>query len=145
MTDSDSSAPNTRRGVRIALGILQVFIGLGGVAGGVGMVSDPSGGNVGMSTAALADSPFSDYLVPGMVLLTVNGFGSLLGAMMTFPGRRRYGRIAVALGLFLMAWIVAQVSWIGLVHWLQPLYFVLGGVELGLGLHLSAKATRAGT
>ena len=30
------------------LGAFQVFIGLGGVAGGVGLVSEPSGANLGL-------------------------------------------------------------------------------------------------
>ena len=111
-----------------------MFIGLGGVAGGLGLVLDPTGGNVAMRTESLADSPFSDFLVPGLVLLAVNGVGNLIGGMMSFAGWRRYGDVAVALGAFLMAWIVAQVWWIGLIHWLQPLYFCLGVLQLALGI-----------
>lgn len=35
-----------------------------------------------------------------------------------------------------MIWITAQVCWIGLTVWLQPLFFGLGAVELALGLLL---------
>jgi hypothetical protein len=115
------------------LGILQAFIGLGGIAGGVGLIADPSGGNVGMSVEALAGTPFGDYLIPGLVLLTVNGLGSLAGSVMTFRRSHLAAEVAIGLGAFLLVWIVSQVYWIGLVHWLQPLYFGFGVLELGLG------------
>jgi len=40
-----------RKGQRLAIGLgaLQVFIGIGGVAGGVGLVSEPSGANLGLA------------------------------------------------------------------------------------------------
>ena len=87
-----------------------------------------------MSTEVLAATPFSDFLVPGLVLLSVNGLGSLLGSFLTFTQRRFAAKAAVALGIFLIAWIVLQVYWIGLVHWLQPLYLGFGILETALGL-----------
>ncbi len=127
-----------KKGRRLAfgLGAFQVFIGLGGVAGGVGLVSEPSGANLGFPLELLSESPFSDYLIPGIVLFTVNGLGSLAGGVLSFFRYRYAGQIAAALGAFLMMWIVAQVWWIGLSHWLQPLYFGFGAVELALGLLL---------
>jgi len=100
-------------------GAFQVFIGLGGVYGGMGLVSEPSGANLGLSLESLSESPFSDYLIPGIVLFVVIGVGSLAGGV-----------------AFLVMWIVAQVWWIGLTFWLQPLFFGIGVVELLLGLLL---------
>ena len=125
---------NQPRNWRVVLATLQVLIGISAVAGGIGLVSDPSGQNVGMSPAALATSPFSDYLIPGVVLLVVNGGGNLLGGWVSLTGLRWCGHAAIALGLFLMAWITVQVWWIGLVHWLQPMFFSLGVAQLGLGI-----------
>jgi hypothetical protein len=126
--------------IRPTLGSLQVFVGLGGVAGGIGLVSDPSGLNVGMSIEMLAATPFSSFLVPGLVLLAINGLGSLLGSFLTFTQRPFAAKAAMALGIFLIAWIVIQVYWIGLVHWLQPLYLGFGILELALGLMLPGAA-----
>ena len=114
------------------LGILQLFIGLGAVAGGVGLIS----GGLKFPLEWLSRSPFSDYLIPGIVLLVVNGIGSLIGSIASFRRYRYAGEIAVALGLFLTLWIVIQVYWIGGIHWLHILYFVLGVLELMLGLLL---------
>jgi hypothetical protein len=120
----------------IGLGALQVFIGIGGVAGGFGLVTERSGANLGLQADLLSNSPFSDYLIPGLVLLIINGVGSLAGGVFSFLRYRYAGLFAIALGAFLMVWIVAQVWWIGLTIWLQPLFFGLGVVELVLGLEL---------
>lgn len=126
--------------IRLTLGSLQVFVGLSGVAGGIGLVSDPSGLNVGMSIEILADTPFSNFLVPGLVLLAINGLGSLLGSFLTLTQRPFAAKAAIALGILLIAWIVIQVYWIGLVHWLQPLYLGLGILELALGFMLAGSS-----
>ncbi|MHC4520685.1 MAG: hypothetical protein ACYTAS_19005, partial [Planctomycetota bacterium] len=108
-----------------ALAAFQIFIGIGGVGGGVGLISAPSGANLGMSSEVLGASPFSDFLIPGIVLLGVNGLGSIAGGVLSCRRHRHAGLVGVALGAFLILWIIAQVWWIGLVHWLQPAYFVL--------------------
>jgi hypothetical protein len=127
-----------RRRIRLALGlgILQMFIGLGAVAGGVSLILEPNGSNFKFPIEWLSRSPSSNYLIPGMVLLAVNGIGSLAGGVASFMRYRYAGEIAVVLGIFLSLWIVIQVWWIGGLHWLHILYFVLGVLELMLGLLL---------
>jgi hypothetical protein len=116
----------------LGLGILQVFIGLGAMAGGVGLIS----GSLKFPLEWLSRSPFTSYLIPGIILLAVNGIGSLVGGIASFKRYRYAGEIALALGVFLSLWIVVQVYWVGGVHWLHILYFVLGVLELMLGLLL---------
>jgi hypothetical protein len=130
------NATRSANGVAIASGILQVFIGLSGVAGGVGLIAEPSGAFWGLPLEWLSGTPFSSYLVPGVVLLIVVGLGSLLGASATFFRYSYAPEIAIVLGALLIVWIIAQVLWIGPANWLQPFYFVLGALELGLGLLL---------
>jgi hypothetical protein len=120
------------------LGALQVFIGLGAVGGGLGLVLEPSGGNLGIPLETLENSPFSTYLVPGIVLIIVNGLGSLVGAVASFKRHLCAGEIAMALGVFLVAWIALQVYWFAAVHWLHVMYFVIGLLEFVLGWSLRA-------
>jgi len=127
------STGSDRRRLATGLGILQMFIGIGAVPAGIAMISDPSGRGLGMPLEMLANSPFSDFLIPGVFLLVINGIGSLLGGIASFKRYRCAGEIAAGLGTFLILWIAAQVWWMG-VHWLHVLYFVLGLVELTLGL-----------
>ncbi len=124
------------KGLVNGLGALQVFIGLGAVGGGLGLVLDPSGANLGIPLELLESTPFSTYLIPGIVLLMVNGLGSLVGALVSFTRHRHAGGVAMALGVFLVAWIIVQVYWFASWHWLHILYLSLGLLELILGWSL---------
>ena len=118
---------------RLLLGLLQLFIAIGGIAGGIGLVREPSGANLGITLAQLARSPFHDYLVPGLTLLFLIGVGNLISSGASFLRYRYTGELGVFLGGFLAVWIIIQVVWLGLVSWLQPFYFLLGCGELLLG------------
>lgn len=130
------SASQMNQTFKFSLGLLQLFIGVGGVAGGLILSLFPDGSGMGMTTAALVNTPFANFLIPGLVLLAVNGLGNLIGGAATLRRYRYAGEMALALGLFLMLWIIIQVGMIGLNHWLQPLYFILGLAELWLGWQL---------
>ena len=82
------------------LGILQIFIGIGAVPAGIVMIADPGGSSLGMPIEMLINSPFSDFLIPGIFLLVVNGIGSLIGGVASFLRYRFAGEIAVGLGTF---------------------------------------------
>ena len=127
------STTSNRRRLATGLGILQMLIGAGAVPAGMAMIVDPSGQSLGMPLEMLRNSPFDTFHIPGMFLLVVNGIGSLLGGIASFKRHRCAGETAAGLGTFLIVWIAAQVWWMG-VHWLHVLYFVLGLVELTLGL-----------
>jgi hypothetical protein len=114
------------------------------VAGGLGLIFEPSGADVGIPLELLENSPFSSYLIPGMVLFTINGLGSLVGAAASFTRYRYAGESAMALGVFLVAWIILQVYWIAFFHWLHALYLGLGVLEFVLGW-LLRNAMRRGS
>ena len=134
---------NLKESKRLAnvLGFLQLFIGLGAVGGGFGLVLEPSGANLGVPLEMLKHSPFTDFLIPGIVLLIVNGLGSIAGSVVSFKLLHYTAEIALALGSFLVAWILIQVYWIHSIHWLHALYLILGLLELALGW-LLIKAVR---
>ena len=93
-----SSVINNGRWPAILLGIIQIFIGIGAVPAGIAMIVDPSGNKLGMSLEMLTNSPFSDFLIPGIFLLVVNGIGSLFGGIVSFLRYRFAGEIASGLG-----------------------------------------------
>lgn len=84
--------------------------GLSGVLGGVRLAVDPSGESLGIPLEWLEGSPFSDYLIPAIVLLTLLGMAPLVVAYGVWTGR---------------PW-----SWAG----------SLGAVVLGASLHPSVRA-----
>jgi hypothetical protein len=122
--------------VSVGLGALQAFIGLGALGGGFLLVKDPSGSAMGLPLSLLDRSLFPDYLIPGIFLFAVNGIGSMIGAGLSFTRRRRAPETAMTLGAILVAWIVIQVIIIASISWLHIMYFILGFIELGMGLYL---------
>ena len=129
--------------VYIGLGALQAFIGLGALGGGFMLVRDPSGSGLGVPLSFLEGSPFPDFLVPGIFLLVVNGVGSLIGAGFSITRRRYAQETAIVLGAILVAWIVIQVILIRSFSWMHVLYFILGVVELGIGLYIRRRRFNA--
>ena len=129
--------------VYIGLGAIQAFIGLGALGGGFMLVRDPSGSALELPMSLLEGSPFPDFLIPGMFLFAVNGVGSMIGAGLSFTRRRYAQEIAIVLGAILVTWIVIQVVIISSFHWLHVLYFILGVVELGIGLYIRRRRLQA--
>jgi len=127
----------------ITVGLLQAFIGLGAIGGGLMLLIDPSGAAMGLPVSMLEGSVFPDFLIPGLFLFSVNGLGSLLGAVLSFTKHHYAPLAALVLGAILVAWIVIQVGIIQSIHWLHALYFVLGLVELVLGLLVMRRQKKA--
>ena len=125
------------------LGALQAFIGLGAIGGGLLLVIDPSGSKLGLPSGLLEGTLFPNYLIPGIFLFMVNGIGSLIGAVFSFTKRRYTQEIAISLGAILVSWIVIQVIIIRSIGWLHGLYFILGIVEVWLGLYIRRHLFKA--
>lgn len=62
-----------RPGAVILLYVLQLFLGVGAIGGGVSLLVDPSGELMGMPASGLARSPFDSFVIPGLLLLVVFG------------------------------------------------------------------------
>jgi hypothetical protein len=122
--------------LNILLSVLQLFVGITAILGGFGLVSDPSGAGMEVPLTLLENSLFANYLIPGLVLLIVIGVGNVLGGIVTFFRHRHFGNTAVFLGGFLVLYVLIEIGIIGLLNFSQPLYFLLGGVEIILGLKL---------
>ena len=118
------------------LGALQALIGLGAIGGGLLLVVDPSGSALGVPASLLEGSIFPNFLIPGIFLMVVNGFGSVIGAIFSFTKRQYTQGIAIVLGVILVSWIVIQVIIISSIGWLHGIYFILGIIELWLGMYI---------
>ncbi len=120
--------------VFISEGVIQFFIGFGGFIAGFFMIINPDGDTLKIPLSLLEDSPFEDFLIPGIILFIVNGLGNLIACFLSFRQYKIAGLAGIFFGMALMIWIFIQVSMIGGGHWLQYLYFGLGIVELLLGM-----------
>lgn len=131
---------NKRNWLNIWLGILQVFIGVGAIPAGLSMIINPNGNELGMNIEMLANSPFPNFLIPGIFLLTINGVLSTFAGVLTFKLHRFSTHFAIGLGTFLILWIIAQIWWLG-IHWLHVFYLILGIIELIFAIALRKQRT----
>lgn len=105
-------------------------------------MADPTGGLLGMPVALLAGSPFTDYLVPGIVLFVLLGLLPLATAvgLLLRPGwgwLRGSGKhlawlASLMVGVLLIAWILVQMTILR--FFLQPILLVQGIAIVGVGL-----------
>jgi hypothetical protein len=97
-----------RRLLTYSLGAFQAFIGITAIAGGFRLVSNPNGAS-DIPIEWLNSSPFTNYFIPGSVLLIVIGFGNVLGGIFSFLSKRYAGGLAAMLGTFLILFMTIEV------------------------------------
>lgn len=92
-----------------------LFVGIGAVAGAVGMLSAPDGSNMGMQpmlpyfqVLPFADVLFQDFTFSGIALLCVNGIPNLIAAGLLLAKKKSGVVCGAIFGLTLMAWITIQ-------------------------------------
>ena len=122
--------PELKRAGKLAIGFL-IVLGLCALAGGVALVSKPDGSAMQFDTNLLAGSPFSDFLVPGLILGGLFGVGSLVVAVMGVRRNCLAPFLAFAIGCAMMIWIVVELAIIKELSFLHPTFFAVGLVIAG--------------
>ena len=123
-----------KRTVYSAEWVLQSLIGIGAVICGALLIIGPDGRYLQMPIDMLSKSPFRNFLIPGLILFLVNGVGNVVSAVLCFKMHRIAGFGGMFFGFGLIIWLFVQINMIGGGSWLQYLYFVLGILELLLGI-----------
>lgn len=109
----------------VTIGAL-IWLGVGALAGGIMLVTRPDGSSMGFEISILAGSPFSDFLVPGLILGGLFGVGSLVVAVMGLRDEPLAPFLAFGIGCAQMIWIAVQLSIIKELSFLHPLMFGTG-------------------
>ena len=117
---------------RRALIFWTLFIGIGAVAGAVGMLTDPSGRVLGMDgmlpyfqVLPFADILFCDFTFSGFALLIVNGITNLTAAGLLLANKKAGVILGGMFGVTLMLWICIQ-FYIFPLNFMSTIYFVFG-------------------
>jgi hypothetical protein len=120
---------NIKLSVKFVAGLLLVFNASGALYGGISMVLFPDGSMLGMNISQLQYTPFTSYLIPGIVLLLANGMLSILALAALFTSHKKYGRLVLFQGIILTGWIIIQITMLQVFH---PLHLVLGITGIAL-------------
>jgi len=115
---------------RIAIIALQFLVMINAFGGGYYAMS----GAPAWDQAWLDGSPFHSFFVPGLVLFVVIGGGMGAAAISWLLKSRIAPWLSLGMGVTLIGWIVIQVSIIGYVSPLQPIFFTAGSAVAGLAL-----------
>lgn len=121
--------------IRYILAILQLFIAFMAIPAGISFIVSSDGSGMGMSLEILSESPFTSFLIPGVILLIIIGLGHLFGSLNTFRNEQTSGLSAFLLGVALFIWLGAQVWYIGLIHFLQFVFVAIAFIEILLAIY----------
>ena len=138
----------TTKVTRNVLLFLLAFLGVGALGGGGLLTASPSGKLMGMPLSMLAHSPFTDFLVPGLILFTVLGVAPclLVVALLKKPESAFANRLnafkdmhwawtgSIYVAFALVGWLQVQMSFLEAVNWLHTGYMLLALVILFVAL-----------
>jgi hypothetical protein len=128
--------------------ILLFFVGLSALISGAMLFVSPEGSLLGMSTDLLDFSPFSSYLIPGIVLFLFIGVFSMFAGYgllktpnwhwpnLVNPSKSYHWAwtTAWAEGVIMLIWIGIETILLGYISFLQPLIAGWGILTIGLTL-----------
>ena len=121
--------PDRPRSTWLAVG-LEVFTAIAAVPVGWWFINDPSGQAMQLPQGWIEATPFGSYLVPGLYLFAVNGFGMLALAGLTIARHWIAPWLTGVLGVGLIIWILVQLVVMPETMFLQWIYLAIG-VTLG--------------
>ncbi|MEO6633258.1 MAG: hypothetical protein ABIN13_16090 [Mucilaginibacter sp.] len=118
------------------------FLGLSALGGGGVLIVSPDGKLMGMPLSILKSSPFSNFLLPGLLLFFILGLAPvlLIIALIKRPGCKIAGRVnffsdmhwawtyTVYIGFAVIFWIQTEMILLKAVHWLHTFYMLLAVV-----------------
>ncbi len=125
-----------KKSAHILAVLILIFSGISACFGGWMLITSPDGSSLGMTTGLLEYSPFTDFLIPGIVLFTVIGLFSLVSAYLVVRQVTRYSFLVILMGLILIGWIVVQAIMIQTVNYLHLIFVSAGLLLVASGLLL---------
>lgn len=116
-----------------------LFIGIGAVAGALGMLLDPTGKSLGMDAMLpyfqvlpFAEVLFQDFTFSGWALFIVNGLTNLISAVLLVKKKPLGVRLGGLFGVTLMLWICIQFYMFPL-NFMSTAYFIFGFIQAVTG------------
>lgn len=128
------------KSIRIIAVILLILLGISAIFGGGAFIIDPSGELIQMPVSLLEHSPFSTFLIPGLILFLLNGVSSIVIAVFVIRVYRYYPELVIFQGIVQDLWIVAQLIMIQSISVLHYVFFTVGSLLIISGAVLRKKS-----
>lgn len=112
---------------------LHMFVGVGALAGGYAAIINPQE-PFGMSAMYLKNSPFTSFLIPGIILFTVIGLGNIFSAIAMCFKFRYQGYLSSVFSWALVIWIIVQCIMLNAIAFLHILFFIIGLIKAALSI-----------
>lgn len=119
--------------LKILVVTLLLLNGTGALYGGWNLIIYPDGSSLGLPVAYLENSPFDSYLIPGLILISVNGLFSFLTLGFLAFNHAKTLWFIFAQGILLLGWILVQVIIIQVFHPFQLIFGLIGIILTVLG------------
>ncbi len=87
---------------------LLFFLSLTSIIGSCSLMADPTGESLRIPIDLLDSTPFSNYFLPGLFLLLINGIPAFIIAILTIKKINSYPFLVISQGGLLMLWLTAQ-------------------------------------
>jgi len=127
--------------------MLHLFLGIGALFGGLMLILKPDGSLLGMNPDWLNHSPFNNFLIPGLILFTLNGVLPLItviglikkpdwtwaNTLNIYADRHWAWTFSLYTGIIIITWITVQLL-MTQYFWLQPIMILTGILILILTL-----------
>ncbi len=104
---------------------MHFFVGIGALFGGGAAILDPLN-PLGVPLNILKNSPFENFLIPGLILFLIIGIGSFVSGLTAMLKSDYQGYISSVSSWALMIWIVVQCLMIRAVAFPHILFFLIG-------------------
>jgi hypothetical protein len=111
------------------LASVAIFSGLSAVGGGIGMIVADG---LSMPKSMLADTPFTTFTIPGLILLLVVGGTQVVAVVSLFARRDSALLWSAVAGFGMLIWIISEIGFIHAFTWAQMIYVVSGLLQLAL-------------
>ena len=94
--------------IRILVLVLLLVLAANAFGGSWLLIRDPSGNSINIPVELLEDTPFDDYLIPGIILFAANGALSVLVAFLTVIKAANYPWFIIIQGCILIGWLTGE-------------------------------------
>jgi len=126
------------KALRIVVGVLTAFVALTAVGGGIVLLTGAEGTR--FPSTWLDSTPFSSYVLPGLILGAIVGGSALIATVIVFRGRHTGAVALMTSGVLLAGFVSVEALILKQVpHGPTPIeifYFVIGASIFGVAAYL---------